>query len=83
MTNPSRGGIKIDTILEFLLKKEGGFQHLALLIYSDRVVDCVVVNGALDDDIDGLIIWAKYVFLYVFDYLPPRRSRLRPCRGWY
>jgi hypothetical protein len=47
------GGIEIDTILEFLLKKEGGFRHLG----------CIVVNGAMDDGICGLIIWAKYGFL--------------------
>ena len=61
------GGILIDTILEFLLEKEGGFQHLALRIDKDRVVGCIVVNGDLDDDIDGLIIWAKYVFLVMMD----------------
>ena len=47
------GGIEIDTILEILLKKEGGFRHLG----------CVVVNGAMDDGICGLIIWAEYGFL--------------------
>jgi hypothetical protein len=61
------GGIEIDTILEFLLDKEGGVQHLALLIDKDRVVGCVVVNGALDDDINGLIVWDKYVFLVMMD----------------
>jgi len=45
--------LPIDTILEFLLKKEGGFRHLS----------CVVVNGAMDDGIGGLIIWAEYGFL--------------------